>query len=42
MSETLILALNMMWQGMLGIIVVMAILALVVSGLTKVGDFCKK
>ena len=32
------LALGIMWKGMLGIFVVMGILALVVYFLTKVGD----
>ena len=38
MNANTMLALGIMWKGMLGIIVVMGILALVVYLLTKVGD----
>ena len=38
MNEVLVQAFNMMWQGMAGIMVVMAILAGVVAALTKVGN----
>ncbi|RHO40163.1 sodium pump decarboxylase gamma subunit [Clostridium sp. AM16-23] len=38
MNVNIMLALGIMWQGMLGIFVVMGILALVVYFLTKVGD----
>ncbi len=37
MSENLMLALNMMWQGMAGLFVVMIVIALIVVGLTKIG-----
>ncbi len=37
MSENLMLALNMMWQGMAGLFVVMIVIALIVVGLTKLG-----
>ncbi len=37
MSENLIIALNMMWQGMAGLFVVMIVIALIVVGLTKIG-----
>ncbi len=37
MSENLIMALNMMWQGMAGLFVVMIVIALIVVGLTKLG-----
>ncbi len=37
MSENLVLALNMMWQGMAGLFVVMIVIALIVVGLTKLG-----
>ena len=38
MNANTMLALGIMWKGMLGIFVVMGILALVVYRLTKVGD----
>lgn len=38
MNANTILALGIMWKGMLGIFVVMGILALVVYLLTKVGN----
>ena len=38
MNVNTMLALGIMWKGMLGIFVVMGILALVVCLLTKVGD----
>ena len=38
MNVNTMLALGIMWKGMLGIFVVMGILALVVYLLTKVGD----
>lgn len=38
MNINTVLALGIMWKGMLGIFVVMGILALVVYFLTKVGD----
>ena len=38
MNVNTMLALGIMWKGMLGISVVMGILALVVYLLTKVGD----
>ena len=38
MNVNTMLALGIMWKGMLGIFVVMGILALVVELLTKVGD----
>ena len=38
MNVNIMLALGIMWKGMLGIFVVMGILALVVYLLTKVGD----
>ena len=38
MNVNTVLALGIMWKGMLGIFVVMGILALVVYLLTKVGD----
>ena len=38
MNANTILALGIMWKGMLGIFVVMGILALVVYFLTKVGE----
>ena len=38
MNVNTMLALGIMWKGMLGIFVVMEILALVVYLLTKVGD----
>ena len=38
MNVNTMLALGIMWKGMLGIFVVMGILALVVDLLTKVGD----
>ena len=38
MNVNTMLALGMMWKGLLGIFVVMGILALVVYLLTKVGD----
>ena len=38
MNVNIMLALGIMWTGMLGIFVVMGILALVVYFLTKVGD----
>lgn len=37
MSENLVIALNMMWQGMAGLFVVMIVIALIVVGLTKLG-----
>ncbi len=37
MSENLLIALNMMWQGMAGLFVVMIVIALIVVGLTKIG-----
>ncbi len=37
MSENLVTALNMMWQGMAGLFVVMIVIALIVVGLTKLG-----
>ena len=37
MSENLMIALNMMWQGMAGLFVVMIVIALIVVGLTKIG-----
>ena len=37
MSANLISALNMMWQGMLGLFVVMAIIALIVFMMQKLG-----
>ncbi len=37
MSENLMIALNMMWQGMAGLFVVMIVIALIVVGLTKLG-----
>ena len=38
MNANAMLALEIMWKGMLGIFVVMGILALIVYFLTKVGD----
>lgn len=38
MNANTMLALGIMWKGMLGIFVVMGILALVVYFLTKVGE----
>ena len=38
MNVNTMLALGIMWKGMLGIFVVMGILAIVVYRLTKVGD----
>lgn len=35
MGENLIAALNMMWQGMAGLFIVMIIIALIVYGLTR-------
>ncbi|MDO4438622.1 MAG: sodium pump decarboxylase gamma subunit [Eubacteriales bacterium] len=35
MSANLITALNMMWQGMLGLFIVMALIALIVFGMSK-------
>lgn len=37
MSENLMIALNMMWQGMAGLFVVMIVIALIVVGITKLG-----
>lgn len=38
MNEVLMQAFNMMWQGMAGIMVVMAVLAGVVAALAKLGN----
>lgn len=38
MNEVVMQAFEMMWQGMAGILVVMAILSIVVSLLTKIGN----
>lgn len=35
MSETLVAALGLMWQGMLGIFIVMSAISLIVFGVTK-------
>lgn len=37
MSETLMTAINMMWQGMLGLFVVMIVIALIVLAMSKIG-----
>ncbi len=37
MSENLVNALNFLWQGMLGLFVVMIVIALIVYGLGKLG-----
>lgn len=37
MNENIALALQFMWQGMLGLFVVMGVIALLVFALTKIG-----
>lgn len=37
MNEMLITALNMMWQGMIGLFIVMGLIALIVFGMGQIG-----
>lgn len=42
MTETLLMALTILWQGMLGILVVMGLLSVIVAGLSKLDILIKK